>query len=98
MKHPKVAEYRDIPTGLHSRVTVLTTASGPNPSGYVRSYTLSHHTAGYECAGSMARWTDERWSVLTFSDGASHGRSFLTREAAHRCLVDWTTPESVGVA
>lgn len=81
---PKYAvEYSQVGDN-RSRVTIL--AKGIRHYGYkddlVHEYTFSHRSAGYEPAGSMARWTDERWSVLFMSDGATHGRSFSTEQAA----------------
>ncbi|KKM82837.1 hypothetical protein LCGC14_1315590 [marine sediment metagenome] len=54
------------------------------PTG--RVWTLRHHTAGLECAGSMARWTNEVWSVTTSIEGISHGQRFASEAAARARL------------
>lgn len=78
-----VVEYSQVGDNW-SHTTTL--AKGTRHYGYkddlVHEYTLSHRSPGYESAGSMARWTDERWSVLFVCDGATHGRSFSTEQAA----------------
>ena len=81
MHLPRIAEYsRDL---IMNSVTVL--SHKMVRLGYSDRQVelrLEHHTAGYEPAGSMARWTDERWSVGTDVDGAYHGICYLTFERA----------------
>lgn len=74
-----VVEYRDI--GRDDLSDVKAVAHRRSVDGR-RTYVISHHLPGYECAGSMARWTDERWSVITWIDGARHGRGFHTKAEA----------------
>ena len=54
-----------------------------------REYILYHKTAGYEPAGSMARWTEERYGVSFFEHIASHGRMFLTESEARTLFNKW---------
>lgn len=77
----RVVEYGDIPDGMLSQRTILSQRENDE-----RRWTLTHHLPGYECAGSMARWTDERWSVLFPHGGATHGRSFLSEDKAREYL------------
>jgi N12 class adenine-specific DNA methylase len=78
----------DAPPELRSSRTELD--ARPNPRGD-RPWTLTHHTAGYEAAGAALRWTDEKWSVRTFQDGAGHGRSFRSESEA-RDYLDQVAP------
>lgn len=61
-----------------------------------------HVTAGFEVAGSCARWTDERWLVRQEIGDTTHGRYFLTEESAFEYFnlisVDITYTVSVVVA
>jgi hypothetical protein len=46
-------------------------------------FTLVHATAGYEPAGSMARWTNESWGACyQLKDGTQGGQWFSTLQAA----------------
>lgn len=47
-----------------------------------RQHKFSHHTAGYEPAGSMAHWTAEKWSISCTIDGARHGFNFSRLDSA----------------
>ena len=87
-----IAEYREVKDKM-SAVTALATREVTNDYGKVSAWTLKHHTAGFELAGSRARPTDERWSVTTFdrSSGTTHGNSFRTLEAA-RSVFDSDKP------
>lgn len=86
MRHGQIAEYRDAPSAQFSKVTILDKASNER-----REYVLSHHTPGFELAGSMARWNDhEVWSVTFESDGATHGRRFLNKGEAQDLFDKWT--------
>lgn len=76
-------EYRDVTDGQVSRSTVLDQATHNG-----RTYLLRHHSAGYESAGSMARWTNEKWSVSR--PGAFGGSAFLTEQEARDTFVCWT--------
>ena len=90
--YPTIAEYHDIKNAPKSVVTIL--ASNPNPVNLGRVYNLKHHTAGYECAGAMARWTEEHWSVTFYSDSAINGRAFKSEEQARELFTVWTTKET----
>ena len=64
-----IKEYGDVaPGGMAVRSTLSTSGK----------YWLIHSTAGFECAGSCARSTDEKWGVLSYVDGCEHGRWFRT--------------------
>ena len=75
-------EYGQIKPEEMSVATVLDTRT--MPTGAQRIWTLKHHTAGLELAGSCARSTKERWSVTHFDCGANaiFGNSFSTLDAA----------------
>ena len=81
----RIIEYGQIPEDSHSRVTVLRRVTKGRTE-----YRLVHSTPGYECAGSMARWTDERYAVNFDMDGSIHGRSFLDEQAARDLFDKWT--------
>ena len=86
MKHGQIAEYRDAPSDKFSKVTTLDSAVNGR-----REYSLKHHTPGFECAGSMARWSGhEMWSVTFYMDGATHGRRFLNKGEAQDLFDKWT--------
>lgn len=72
---PPIREYGSLEPHELSRRTVLRQERG---------WTLTHHTAGYEPAGSAARYTGERWSVLSLDvrSNTRYGRSFTTIEKA----------------
>ena len=86
----RIAEYRDIENEPHSKTTVL--KHGHKPGNLSREYLLKHHSAGWEPAGAIARWTDEKWSVVFYSsDGALNGRSFKTLQEAESLFIKWTS-------
>ena len=78
---PVTREYGTLERHELSRRTVLESFEG---------WTLTHHGEGYEPAGSAARYTRERWSVLRHEpqSNTTHGRSYLTREAAEAYFVE----------
>ena len=77
-----IREYRDLKPEDYSVVTVLAAREVQNDYGQARSWTLKHHTAGFECAGSCARSTPEKWSVTSVSNGSTFGNSFLAESDA----------------
>lgn len=85
--YPRLAEYGQIKDAPRSKVTVIDRRYVESKR---REYRLEHGTAGYEPAGSIARWTDEYWAVRFDLDGARHGQ--VSRdEAKMRALFDkWT--------
>ena len=92
----KLAEYRDIEGQSRAERVVLETA--PMRIGYSSLTTpleLARVSPGWECAGSVARWTDGYWSVRWQDDrGSYQGRMFNleTGEAEARALfVKWTS-------
>lgn len=89
MKHGQMVYYGTFDSSELSRRTVLETRK----SGHTE-YELGFHTVGYECAGSMARWSDhECYSVLFEMGGATHGRRFFTLEEAQAMLNKWAPLE-----
>jgi hypothetical protein len=66
---PLIREYGALRTEELSQRIVLAETEG---------WKLIHHSAGYEPAGSMARYTQERWSVTVYDphSNETHGRSF----------------------
>lgn len=84
---PSPIECGDVPEGMVSKQTVH--AKAPNPRYARENYLLIEYTAGYEAAGSMARWTNAGWMVTT--DGMpSCGRRGLSEEAARALFNKWT--------
>ncbi len=77
-----IKEYRDLTDADRSVVTVLSTRNVVNDYSQTREWILRHHTAGFECAGSCARSTPEKWSVTSVSNGSTFGNSFLNESDA----------------
>jgi len=69
----KVAEYRDIRGEALSQRSILAQAHSSKVRGTVK---LVAATAGWEPAGSMARWTDGYYAVHYMVDGAVNGRRY----------------------
>jgi hypothetical protein len=82
----KLAEYGDLKDGDHATVTVLRRAK---PCAYklprVAEIVLESVTAGFECAGSVARWTEGYFAVRWHDHGAGQGRRYraLAEAEAH---------------
>jgi hypothetical protein len=76
----RTAEYGTYPDSARSVVKVIARQG---------KYTLKHHTAGYEPAGSCARYTDEVWSITFELDGSTHGRRFRDQWDAHKLFDAW---------
>lgn len=59
-----------------------------------RTVSLVRSDAGWEPAGSMARWTDGYYAVRKLIDGAEHGRRFVRTSvglaAARAMFAKWT--------
>ncbi len=53
-------------------------------------YRLVHKTAGWECAGSCARLTNESWGVLFYAHNATHGQWFKSLAEARELFDKWT--------
>ena len=86
--HGQIVEYGTVTSDQFSKVTKLETGINGR-----REYTLNHHTPGFECAGSMARYNGrEVWSVQFYMDGATHGRRFLAEADARALFQKWTNP------
>lgn len=81
-----IREYRDIKQGEMSVRTILAEREVTGDNGRKSVWVLKHHSAGWECAGSCARDTAEKWSVTSFDRGANHthGNSFLNEASARR--------------
>lgn len=86
MKHGQIVEYANAPSAQFSKVTKLDSAVNDR-----REYFLKHHTAGFELAGSMARWNaNEVWSVTFEMGGATNGRRFLNKAEAQDLFNKWS--------
>lgn len=82
-----IKEYGDLAPGeMAVRSTIAT--GGPNGK-----YRLVHSTAGYECAGSCARSTAEKWGVLTGHAGCPRGQWFKTLAEAEVLFAERTGTE-----
>lgn len=74
-------EYGDIAEGDMATRTILATSG---------KYRLIHSTAGFECAGSCARSTEEKWGVLFDVAGCPNGRWFGSLIEAQALFAKWT--------
>ena len=73
-------EYGQIPKDGHAKRNVL--ASGVNKE-FNLPYKLIHSTSGYECAGSMARYTNEKYGcIFTDRNGTTGGQWFSAEQTA----------------
>ena len=81
---PRVAEYGD--ESLMGNMSIVTPRQGGIAFLGNRHYVFSHHTAGYELAGSAARWTDEKWTISVQYDNQRHARAWNTYE---RAIAEW---------
>lgn len=85
-RHGQMAEYGEIPMGDFSQTTRLAVATVGH-----REYRLSHHTSGWECAGSKVRYASSPfWSVLFDQDNAIQGRLFLSLDQAQALFDKWS--------
>ena len=91
--YPKIAEYRDIKNAPHSVFTVVEKRMKEG-----REYTFYSTTAGYECAGAMARWTDGVYGIRFMCNNSWNGRRFTLdhRKEAEELFNKWTNPETEG--
>lgn len=79
MTMPATKEYGELTSADHSIRTTLASGIGK----YGSKWSLVHRTAGYECAGSCARYTKECWSVdYERRDGITGGQSYKTEAEA----------------
>ena len=85
---PYTAEYVTLTSDDMSGRTVLKTATG----AFGTRYTLVHATAGYECAGSAARYTDEQWGCLGAGRMGNFGQWYKTENEAAKHFDRVTTP------
>lgn len=75
-KKTLLAEYRDLTDADHAVTTVIDEARDPE-SG--RTYRLEATTAGYEPAGSCARWTRACYAVrVVLPDGKTLSHRYRT--------------------
>lgn len=82
--NPRIAEYGTLRPEQFGAKTTL--AAVPRRNGTMR---LIHRTAGYQIAGSMARFDAEAWGSIyeCRTDGTTHGQWFRT-EAEARARFD----------
>jgi hypothetical protein len=76
----RLCEYRDITPETRSNLTELDSAASARLQG--RTVQLVHATAGWEPAGSMARWTDGFYAVWFEMNGARNGQRYRTEPEA----------------
>lgn len=81
-----LAEYGDVAESDLARVETLETREV-----HGREYRLIHSSPGFECAGSVMRWTNGYWGIRFESGGAIQGRQFKTEEEARSLLSVWVT-------
>lgn len=90
MNMPHTKEYRDLTDADKSIKTIHATAMG----AFKARYNLIHKTAGYEPAGSCARYTEEYWGAIGTSarDGTTFGQWYKTEAEAREHFERVTTP------
>jgi hypothetical protein len=93
IKAQSIVEYSEVHEGNRARTVVLA-----REDVYGREYRLVQSTAGYECAGSCARWTDGYTAVLFDSDGAVHGRRFKSEADARALFSRWIADRMASMA
>ena len=85
-----LAEYKDVNSENRALTTVIRTGKGD----YGRKYKLGFSTPGYECAGSVARWTNGYWFARCIHpDGTITGQRTNTEEEATVLFDKWTNKE-----
>ena len=89
----RICEYTQVNEGNRSHKILLQTGVG-TVGHRSRKYFLSHHTEGFEPAGSTARWTPEKWTVRVYCDNAYHSRAFDTKSAARTYFHKRTSKDS----
>ena len=89
----RICEYTQVNEGNRSHKILLQTGVATVGHGS-RGYFLSHHTEGFEPAGNMARWTQEKWTVRFYLDGSYHGRQFNTEHDARVYFHERTIKDS----
>jgi hypothetical protein len=86
-------ECQEVNDSNRAKRTVIKSARNDNLRA---TYTLTHTTAGYEPAGSMARYTEESWGVLyTTDNGAMGGEWFKSLEYASNRFDAIITPGQI---
>ena len=87
-----LCEYRD--ARREDMAIVETLASKHSDQPAIRgTVTLLWSSPGWECAGSMLRWTNGYYGVrFTAKDGAIHGRRFQSEDEARKLFATWTAP------
>lgn len=80
-KMPLAKEYSTYGDEEASKRTLLATEYSPRLGRNVR---LMHKTAGYEPAGSCARFTQELWGALYDLDWSTAGQWFKTEAEARK--------------
>ena len=95
MKHGQIAEYGQVKSEDFSKVTMLDHFTMVR-EGCMLDYRLSHHTVGWELAGSVARFNGHVvWSASFHMDGPTiHGRRFPTEKDARDLFLKWTKKEA----
>ncbi len=92
--HPSPLQYGDHRV-TSQRSVRFTLAEAPMTRGGMAGRTmvrLVSRTAGYEPAGSLARWTDGGFSVLFDMGGAQHGNSYRDEAKARARFAELTDP------
>lgn len=86
MVRGQIAEYGQIKDQPRSTHTVLDMRTSRG-----REYKLVSATAGWEPAGSVARWTDAFYAVWFMANGSRNGQRFVTEAEARATFEKWTT-------
>jgi hypothetical protein len=80
-----IAEYSEVDDSNRAVTTRLDVVTAPDG----REYHLIHQSAGFEAAGSCARWTNGYFAARRLIDGAWHGRQFKTEQEARDIIDAW---------
>lgn len=80
-----LSEYADVDDTNRARHAELETVRTP-----LRELRISHTSAGFEPAGSVARWTNGYYAVRWYAgDGSRHGQHTRTLEEANELAREW---------
>lgn len=83
-----IKEYSQLTAADRSIRTIIAGAPGSRAH-----WQLIHKTAGYECAGSCARYTGEAWGAIAKSNsGTTYGQWYKTEAEAREHFDRVSTP------
>lgn len=91
----RVTEYGSDAFNRHGLANIRVLAESVDPKG--RPVLLTESDAGWEIAGSAARWTDGHYKSTTMIDGMSFGRKYVkTGLGLERARADYGRRKGAG--